>query len=68
MVEPNEIDTKHSLVDQGVIDSFGLVEISSFIKKIINISIHEQKLNNTNFGSVDRLVTFIEEKLSIYFF
>ena len=37
MVEEHEIDMNSSLVDQGIIDSFGLVEISTFLKKELGI-------------------------------
>lgn len=62
MVEENEINLEKSLVDQGIIDSFGLIEIASFIKKEFGVSAGENEMNRSNFGSVLKIVTFIEGK------
>ena len=37
MVEPDEFNYEESLVDQGVIDSIGLVEISAFMEQEFGI-------------------------------
>jgi len=63
MVEENEFDHDKSLVDQGIIDSFGLIEISSFLKQEFGIIVHEEEMNRSNFGSVLKLVSFVETKL-----
>lgn len=63
MVEPHEIILDRSLVDQGIIDSFGLIEISSFIRSTFNISIMQHDMNKENFGSVVKLVKFVERKI-----
>lgn len=60
MVEPDEIDMDASLVDQGIIDSFGLVEISAFLKNMYDISIDSTDMNRQNFGSVNKIIAFTE--------
>ncbi|MBN1980933.1 MAG: acyl carrier protein [Chitinivibrionales bacterium] len=65
IVERSQIDMDESLVDQGIIDSLGLVEIVSFITKKFNISIVEQELIRQNFGSVNKLVAFIVSKIAM---
>ena len=62
MVERGEFALDQSLVDQGVIDSFGLVEISSFLKKEFDIMVDDLEMNRKNFGSVLKIVDFIERK------
>jgi acyl carrier protein len=62
MVEESEINLEKSLVDQGIIDSFGLIEISSFIQKAFEFSVSQDEMNRANFGSVVKLVSFIERK------
>lgn len=59
MVEPDEFSLDESLVDQGVIDSFGLVEISAFMEHEFNINVTEDDMNRENFGSVKKMVAFI---------
>lgn len=55
----NEIDPEMSLVDQGVIDSFGFVEIVAFLEEAFDIAIADERINGDNFGSVERIVTFV---------
>ena len=59
MVEPGEFSLEESLVDQGVIDSFGLVEISAFMEHEFNMNVSEDDMNRENFGSVKKMVAFI---------
>jgi acyl carrier protein len=54
-----EIDPESSLVDQGVIDSFGFVEIVAFLEETFGISIADEQINGENFGSVRRIVDFV---------
>ena len=62
IVEKNEINLAESLIDQGIIDSFGLVEIASFMEREYGITIKEEEMNRDNFGSVLKIVGFIERK------
>jgi acyl carrier protein len=62
IVEKNEINFDESLIDQGIIDSFGLVEIASFMEREYGITIKEEEMNRDNFGSVLKIVGFIERK------
>jgi acyl carrier protein len=62
MVEPDEINLEKSLVDEGIIDSFGLVEISAFIEARYKFKVAEQDMNRQNFGSVKKIVAFVERR------
>lgn len=53
------IDAEASLVDQGVIDSFGFVEIVAFLEETFGITIADEQINGENFGSVTRIVGFV---------
>ena len=63
MVEPEEIDLDKSLVDQGIIDSFGLVEVSAFLKTQHGIEVGDQDMTRENFGSVHKIVGFVRRRL-----
>ena len=65
MVERDEFELDKSLIDQGVIDSFGLIEISSFLKKEFGFEIQETEMTRANFGSVLKIVDFIEKKRAL---
>ena len=59
LVEKEDIDLDKSLVDTGIIDSMGLIEISAFLQKEYDFRITEEMMTRNNFGSVIRLVDFV---------
>lgn len=63
LVEEHEIVLGESLVDQGIIDSFGLVEIAAFLKKRFSIVTAEGDMNRSNYGSILKMADFVERKL-----
>lgn len=60
LVELNEIEVDKSLIDTGIIDSMGLIEIASFIEQNFNFKVKENQMNRQNFGSVVLIVDFID--------
>jgi len=64
MVEIDEIPHDKSLIDEGIIDSFGLVEISAYMKKTHRFEVETEDMIRDNFGSVDRMVSYIERRLA----
>jgi acyl carrier protein len=60
-----EIDPDTSLVDQGVIDSFGFIEIVSFLETEFSIAIPDDQINRDHFGSVNRIVDFVTTALPV---
>ena len=59
MVEASGIDLDKSLIDQGIIDSFGLVEITTFIDDAFGTKIGEQDMTRESFGSMNKMATFV---------
>ena len=59
-VSVEEIDTTTSLVDQGVVDSFGLVEIATFLEKSCSVRIGNEMITVDNFGSIEKMSAFAE--------
>lgn len=55
----DDIDLDKSLIQQEVIDSMGLMEIATFVEKRYGLAITEQDLNQTHFGSVNRIANFV---------
>ena len=64
MVERDEIDLDKSMIDEGIIDSFGLVEIATFMEKEFGMVISEKQMVRDNFGSVSKIVNFIHRETS----
>ncbi len=59
MVDESEIDVTKSLIDEGIIDSFGLVELAIFMENEFKIVVAEEDMIRPNFGSIDKMVNFI---------
>ncbi len=64
MVELEEIPHDKSLIDEGIIDSFGLVEISAYMKNTHGFEVETEDMVRDNFGSVDKMVRYIEGRLA----
>lgn len=64
MVEPEEIELDKSMVDEGIIDSFGLIEISAFLETECGIEITEDDMTRDNFGSVLKIVAFVQKRMA----
>ena len=62
MVEREEIDLDKSMIDEGIIDSFGLIEIASFMEREFNMKVREEQMIRSNFGSVHKIVDFIRRE------
>ena len=58
-VDLEDIEIDKSLVDTGIIDSMGLIEISSYIQKEHDFKVTNDQMNRDNFGSVLKIVDFI---------
>jgi acyl carrier protein len=59
MVRADEIDMDKSLIDQGIIDSFGLVELTAYIESAFQVKILEQDMTRESFGSMNKMTTFV---------
>lgn len=62
-VDKAEIQLDKSLIDTGIIDSMGLIEISTFISQKYNFEITVDNMTRQNFGSVLLMVDFIEKNI-----
>lgn len=51
-----------SLIDNGVIDSTGVLELVSFIEESFGVKVDDSELVPDNFDSVARLVSYIQQK------
>jgi acyl carrier protein len=52
-----------SLLNEGVIDSMGIIEVVAFVEEHFGISVADQELLPENFDSVSKLSAFIISKL-----
>ncbi len=59
MIDREDIDINKSMIDEGIIDSFGLIEIATFIEEEYSLLVDEDDMIRENFGSVVKIVNFI---------
>jgi acyl carrier protein len=58
------LDGDDSLLEQGLIDSTGVLELVSFIENKFEIKVEDDDLVPDNLDSINRLIAFIETKLN----
>lgn len=61
LVDREDIEVDKSLIDTGIIDSMGLIEISAFITANYNFKVTVDQMTRQNFGSVLLMVDFIDK-------
>jgi acyl carrier protein len=54
-----------SLLDSGVIDSTGVLEVISFIEGEFGLEVADEEMRPDNLDSIARIVHFIEQKKSV---
>lgn len=53
-----------SLLDSGIVDSTGVMEVVSFLEETFAISVDDDELVAENLDSVERLAAFVRRKLA----
>ncbi len=53
-----------SFMEKGIIDSTGILELTSFIEEKYDFAIEDDEMTPENLDSIDSLVEFISKKLS----
>ena len=54
-----------SFLDQGIIDSTGVLELVTFLEETYDIKVEDEELIPDNLDSINRLVRFLERKLQL---
>ena len=55
---------RSSLIQEGIIDSTGILELVTFLEKGYGIEIADRELVPENLDSIDRAAAFVQRKLS----
>ena len=63
-MEDVQLSDSDSLVDKGLIDSTGILELVSFLEETYTIEIHDTELVQENLDSIDALSRFLETKIN----
>jgi acyl carrier protein len=54
-----------SFLDNGIVDSTGVMELVAFLEEKYGITIEDQELIPDNLDSINKLVKFLERKLQV---
>ena len=62
-LESSEIPKNKSLLEEGYIDSFGVIELIDFIEKKYNMNIRDDEISTENLAGIEKITDFIFKKL-----
>ena len=60
--DQNALKNDDSFLDQGIIDSTGIMEVIFFIEQEYEISVDDEEMVPENLDSIDNLIAFINKK------
>jgi acyl carrier protein len=60
--DPTELPGEKSLIDSGIIDSTGVLELADFLEHEYGIVIQDEELVPENLGTVNGIVSFVNRK------
>lgn len=56
------LDDDASLLEKGVVDSSGILELTAFIEEAFGIEVADEELVPDNFDSVNRITAYVKSK------
>ena len=59
-----QLDDDYSFIDEGIIDSVGVLELVAFLETTFHIRVEDEELIPNNLDSINRLVAYVESKLT----
>lgn len=62
VADPAALSDDDSLLDAGIIDSTGVLDLIGFIEQQFGITVADEELVPENLDTVNRLVQFVERK------
>jgi acyl carrier protein len=62
VADPAMIADECSLLDQGIVDSTGVLEVIAFIEREFGLRVPDREVLPENFGSIAAIVSYIDRK------
>jgi len=59
-----QLEDSDSLLESGIVDSQGVLDLVGFIEQKLPIEVADEELVPENFQSIDKLVAFVRRKIS----
>jgi acyl carrier protein len=60
--DPSSLPGDASLLEAGIIDSTGVLELVGFIEETYDVRVEDEELLPENLDSIDSIVAFVERK------
>lgn len=60
-----DLPLNKSLLELGYLDSFGIIDLVSYIEKKYKINIENEELTKEKFGSINKMVKLISQKINV---
>jgi acyl carrier protein len=62
VADPSTLEDSASLLDKGIIDSTGVLEVIFFIEETFGITVEDSEMLPDNLDSIERISNFIARK------
>jgi len=62
-LEEKKIPLDKSLLEEGLLDSFGIVELIDFLENKFSIRIQDSEITKENLGSINKMTIFVEKRI-----
>jgi acyl carrier protein len=63
-IQKKKIPLNQSLLKLSILDSYGIIELVTFVEKKYGISIGDEELTSEKFGSIEKISSLIIKKIS----
>lgn len=60
----NGLENHSSFLDEGIIDSTGILELVAYLEENFNITVEDEELIPEHLDSIDNITAFLEKKSS----
>lgn len=60
--DDGDLESNTSLLDAGILDSTGAMELVAFLEDSFNISVRDEEISPENLDSIERICAFVARK------
>jgi acyl carrier protein len=65
VADPKSLEDATSLLDHGIIDSTGVLEVIMFIESTFGVTVEDSEMLPENLDSIERITAFVERKKTL---
>lgn len=62
VADPAQLEDSTSLLDRGIIDSTGVLEVIAFIEESFGLTVEDSEMLPENLDSIERIASFVTRK------